>query len=187
MNGQDFERLRNLIKERCLGEGDFPLPNFINLREISNDQNVLKILGNQLSLLLTGIAEFDRIVGIELVVNGFLQQVSMIALAMETGKSHSTVAIQGIVDPNSGIRSSNNIQVIDPRIPDGDRVLLIQDAISQGEIAEMVIPVLQDRNIQIVGFVSVVDRDEGGRDRVEQLGIRFRSLYTLDEILRENG
>jgi len=65
----------------------------------------------------------------------------------------------------------------------GDRVVVIEDVITTGGSAQRAIEALRAAGGVVLGVLAVVDREEGGREALEQGGIAVRALATLGEIV----
>lgn len=68
-------------------------------------------------------------------------------------------------------------------IRDGDRVVVIEDVITTGGSALRAVEVLRSQNVTILGVLALVDREEGGREALEQAGLKVCSLTTASEIV----
>lgn len=66
----------------------------------------------------------------------------------------------------------------------GDQVVVIEDVITTGGSALRAIQVLNANGLHALGVLAVVDREEGGRDAIEALGIPVVALATASELLR---
>ncbi len=64
-----------------------------------------------------------------------------------------------------------------------DRVVVIEDVITSGGSALRAIGTVQNAGATVVGVLSLVDRQEGGRERIEAEGCMVRSLATAAEII----
>ncbi|MGI8510932.1 MAG: orotate phosphoribosyltransferase [Gemmatimonadaceae bacterium] len=64
-----------------------------------------------------------------------------------------------------------------------DRVVVIEDVITTGGSALKAIDAVESAGASVVGVLSLVDREEGGRDRIESAGHAVRSLVTVSEIV----
>ncbi len=64
-----------------------------------------------------------------------------------------------------------------------DRVVVIEDVITSGGSALKAIGAIQNAGATVVGVLSLVDRQEGGRERIEAEGCTVRSLVTAAEIV----
>jgi len=65
----------------------------------------------------------------------------------------------------------------------GDRVILIEDVITSGESVIETIRILRAEGLVVSGVLAVIDRGQGGLNRIRELQVPCDSLYTLDEIL----
>ena len=65
----------------------------------------------------------------------------------------------------------------------GDRVVVIEDVITTGGSAQRAIGAVRAAGGTVLGVLAVVDREEGGRETLEQGGIAVRALATLSEIV----
>lgn len=68
-----------------------------------------------------------------------------------------------------------------PFIP-SDRVVIIEDVITSGGSALKAIGTVKSAGATIIGVLSLVDRNEGGRERIEAEGYTVRSLVHAGEI-----
>lgn len=66
----------------------------------------------------------------------------------------------------------------------GDHVVVVEDVITTGGSASRAIEVLRREGVIPVAVLAVVDREEGGREHLESLGVPVRSLVTAAEIVR---
>lgn len=69
-----------------------------------------------------------------------------------------------------------------PFLP-SDRVVVIEDVITTGGSALKAIAAVKDAGATVIGVLSLVDREEGGRERVEAEGYSVRSLTRASEIV----
>lgn len=65
----------------------------------------------------------------------------------------------------------------------GDRVVVIEDVITTGGSALKAVEVVRAAGGNVVGVLSVVDREEGGRAAIEALGVEVASLVLASEIV----
>jgi orotate phosphoribosyltransferase len=64
----------------------------------------------------------------------------------------------------------------------GDRVVVIEDVITTGKSALQAIDAIKAEGGNVIGVLSVVDRQEGGREIIEQHGYTVASLVTRDAL-----
>lgn len=64
----------------------------------------------------------------------------------------------------------------------GDRVVIIEDVITTGQSALQAIEAVEAAGGQVVGVLSVVDREDGGCDAIRSRGYDVITLATLSEL-----
>ena len=69
-----------------------------------------------------------------------------------------------------------------PFLP-SDNVVVIEDVITSGGSALKAISAIKSAGAAVMGVLSLVDREEGGRERIEAEGYTVRSLATASEIV----
>jgi orotate phosphoribosyltransferase len=71
-----------------------------------------------------------------------------------------------------------------PFVP-SDRVVVIEDVITTGGSALKAIDAVRSAGATVIGVMSLVDRGEGGRERIEAEGYGVRSLARASEIIAQ--
>lgn len=80
-------------------------------------------------------------------------------------------------------KSHGTGQLIEGPFRRGDRVLVIEDVITTGASALKAAAAIRDAGGIVIGVVAVVDREEGGREAIEQAGYGVAALATATEIM----
>jgi orotate phosphoribosyltransferase len=65
----------------------------------------------------------------------------------------------------------------------GDRVVVIEDTITTGSSAQKAIDAVRAAGGTVLGVLALVDREEGGRERLLENGVGVLSLARASEIL----
>lgn len=65
----------------------------------------------------------------------------------------------------------------------GDAVVIIEDVVTTGQSAAHAVDAITRLGAVPLGVLALVDREEGGREHLESLGLRVRSLVTASEIV----
>jgi orotate phosphoribosyltransferase len=60
----------------------------------------------------------------------------------------------------------------------GDDVVVVEDVITSGGSAQQAIEAVRDEGGKVLGVLAVVDREEGGRQKLEGLGFQVVALTT---------
>ena len=64
-----------------------------------------------------------------------------------------------------------------------DRVVVIEDVITTGGSALRAVDTIRAAGARVLGVLAVVDREEGGREAIEQAGLEVVSIARVSEIL----
>lgn len=64
----------------------------------------------------------------------------------------------------------------------GDQVVVVEDVITSGGSAQQAIDAVEAEGGKVLGILAVVDREEGGRAKLEQAGYAVRTLTTAGEL-----
>lgn len=111
----------------------------------------------------------DRLAGVELGAVPIL-----VAVALGTGRPYVILRKPGR-DHGTGRR-------IEGELPVGATVLLIEDVTTTGGSLAEAVGVLRGAGAVVERAITVVDRNEGGRERLAALGVTLESLATLAEL-----
>jgi orotate phosphoribosyltransferase len=65
----------------------------------------------------------------------------------------------------------------------GDRVVIVEDTITTGGSAARAVEAVRREGGVPIGVLALVDREEGGREALEALGLEVRALATASEII----
>ena len=74
-------------------------------------------------------------------------------------------------------------QQIEGGLPENARCLVIEDSMTTGGSALKAIQVLEGFGATVVGVLTLVDREEGGRERLEEAGYPLVRVYSGPELL----
>ncbi len=65
----------------------------------------------------------------------------------------------------------------------GMEVVVVEDAMTSGASAMNAVQAVREAGGEVLGVFCVVDREEGGRERLSTEGLRLASLFTAGELL----
>ena len=68
-------------------------------------------------------------------------------------------------------------------IPEAGRVAMVEDVLTTGGSLRHGIEQARGAGLEVVGAVVLVDRQEGGRSAIEQMGVGLSSLYTRKDFM----
>ena len=66
----------------------------------------------------------------------------------------------------------------------GARVAVVEDVVTTGGSTIRTLEVLKKEGYKPLKVIALIDRKEGGADRIAQEGVAFESLFTIDDFMR---
>lgn len=72
-------------------------------------------------------------------------------------------------------------QVEGPVLP-GYRVVIVEDVVTSGGSSVKAIQAAQEFGLSVEKVIAIIDRQAGGREQFESMGIAFESLLTLEQV-----
>lgn len=152
-------------------------PFYVDLRPLASDPKILKALGEFLLDIVPDNISFDLICG-----------VPYAALPMATSmslQSEIPLIIKRKEAKNYGTKKS-----IEGLFKKGQNCLLVEDVITSGKSLLETIPEIENEGLSVSDIVVVLDRQQGGKEFLEQKGYRVHTLFNIVEvcqILQEEG
>lgn len=74
---------------------------------------------------------------------------------------------------------------IEGKFQKGDRCLVIEDLVTSGSSVFETIDPLEHEGLKVKDIVVLIDREQGGKQNIEQKGYTLHSVFTLKEILHK--
>jgi uridine monophosphate synthetase len=169
------EMIELLYKTGVVQFGEFKLksgmmsPLYIDLRKTITYPHVLKQLLEAMWNLIQTL-NFDLICGVPLTAVVFSSYLSVskglpMILCRKEVKDHGTK------------------KKIEGEYFSGQSCLIIEDLITSGASVLETIEPLRSEGLVVEDIALLIDREQGGRQKLESLGYRVHSLFTLSEIL----
>jgi len=72
---------------------------------------------------------------------------------------------------------------VEGELEDGDTVVVVEDVVTTGASAVEAVEKLRAAGATVEDIIIVVDRQEGGRENVEDAGLRMHALTTAEELV----
>lgn len=179
----EIEEVRDrLLDLFCLGayrEGDFLLSSgqrssyYINGKQVTLHPQGALAVGRVLLALLepdtVAVAGLtlgaDPIVTATSVVGAYEGKSISALIVRKEAKGHGTQAyIEGL------------------SLPEGSRVVVLEDVVTTGQSAMKAVERLRDAGYQVDEVISLVDRQQGGAEFYQQQGLKFRAVYTIEDL-----
>ena len=179
---EERNQLRDLLVQRSLRRGDFVLSSgrrstyYIDAR-ITTMSGLGQLLIGKLGLALIDQAKWKpRTLG------GLTLGADPVAYAI----AH-TAALQGreidAFTVRKEAKTHGTAKLIEGRFEPGWDVVVVEDAITTGDSALRAVHALREAQANILGVLALVDRQEGGDERIRAEGLDVRSLFVVSELL----
>lgn len=176
---QERQFLLDLLCQLAYKEGDFVLSSgqrssyYINGKQVTlHPQGALAIGRLLLSLLPL---DTEAVAGLTLGADPIVSAVSVVSaienrpipalIIRKEAKGHGTMAyIEG------------------PSLPPGAKVVVLEDVVTTGQSALKAVERLKDAGYRVEEVMALVDRQQGGAELYESTGLKFQTLFTIQEL-----
>jgi orotate phosphoribosyltransferase len=177
---REWTDLRQLVAERSFEYGDFTLT--------SGKKSSYYFDGKQVTLYPEGAYLIGKII-LEKIRGLNINAVGGCAIGADpmVGALATVAYLEGISNLNLFIvrkepKKHGKLRHIEgPLLNKGDRVVIVDDIISTGGSILQSINVIKEFECEIVKVVAVVDRQEGGTQMIQKLGIDVDPIFTIED------
>lgn len=142
-------------------------PYYVDVKQATSRPDLLRAIAKDLA---PRVAEADVLAGVELGAVPIL-----VALALETGKPFAIIRKHD--------RPHGTGQGIEGAKVKDKTVLVVEDVTTTGGSVADAVARLRQQGAIVTRVETVVDRDEGGRQRLEALGVELGALVTANDLL----
>ena len=70
-------------------------------------------------------------------------------------------------------------------LPPGSRVVIVEDVVTTGGSSLKAVERAREEGLDVVGIITLVDREEGGREIIEAAGLPLRAVLTRAEVVSD--
>jgi len=173
-----------LLRSRSFRRGQFTLasgrqsPYYVDARPTTMSARGLSLIGT------LGLAAIRDAGWAPELVGGLTLGADPVAYAIAAASDRDPPAINGFTVRQEA-KGHGTGRLIEGAFRAGARVVVTEDVITTGGSARRAIDVLQAAGGLIVGVLAVVDREEGGRQSLEDSGVPVRALVRLGELVTD--
>lgn len=68
-------------------------------------------------------------------------------------------------------------------LPKGSRVVIVEDVTTTGGSSMKAVDRAREEGLEVVGIVTLVDREEGAREAIEGAGLPLRAVFTRTQVV----
>lgn len=178
----DRDRLRDLLQSRSVRRGDFVLASGARSTYYIDARSSTMAAQGQLLMGRLGLDALDAIGWQPASVGGLTLGADPVAYAI----AHAAGRAGRDVDAFT-VRKESKGHGTGRRIEGGFRphtdVVVVEDVVTSGDSALRAIQVVEEQGGRVLGVLAVVDREAGGRERLERAGYALLSLFTATDLL----
>lgn len=80
-------------------------------------------------------------------------------------------------------KAHGTMQWVEGNVKAGDRVIIVDDVITTGKSTIEAVGRAKEAGLEIVKVVAMIDRQEGGRENIEALGLTVEAVVTREEVM----
>jgi len=177
----DDESLRRVLLERSVERGDFVLASgrrstyYIDCRRSTMSAEGMVLIGRM------GWAAIQRAGWQPAAVGGLTMGADPVAYAVAAASFGSGHAVDAF-SVRKEAKSHGTGRLIEGNFKAGAPVVIVEDVITTGDSAQRAIQAIEESGGNVIGVLAVVDRQEGGRQALEQRGHPVVALTTVREL-----
>jgi orotate phosphoribosyltransferase len=182
----DHERLVRLLAERSARRGNFTLASGRQSSLYIDARLTTMTPEGQLLIGKLGLATIRNAAWRADAIGGLTLGADPVAYAIchaSASSSHPLKAFTVRKEP----KGHGTAKQVEGPLASGDHVVIVEDVITTGGSAERAADAVQREGAVVVGVLAVVDREEGGREKLEGLGLSVQALTTATEVVRLIG
>lgn len=183
--------LKRVLRERACRQGIFRLASgkesdfFIDCKPVVLTDTGHRMAGEALcgalvTLLNRGCGPFDAVAGVALGGCPLASAVSIISNYHHIGPDGGGWNALYVRKEAKDHGTQNLIEGVAPA---GSKVVLLEDVITTGGSAIAAIKALTNAGFTVKHVVALVDRKDGGVEKLAEIGVRVTSLYTRDDFV----
>ena len=176
------ERLKALLVERSVRLGEFTLASgarssyYIDARRTTMSAEGQALIGKVcwMALGASGL-EFDHVGGLTMGADPVAYAIAR--ESFDAGRPRDAFSVR------KAPKGHGTAQQIEGGLPEGSRCLVVEDSMTSGGSALKAVDILRAHGCTVAGVLTLVDREEGGRERLTAAGLPLVSVYTAADLL----
>jgi orotate phosphoribosyltransferase len=184
--------LLELLKAKSVFHGEFTLASgaksqfYVDCKLTTLDPKGASLVGQLMHALIrkeeaARNARIDAIGGLTMGADPIALAVAMFSFAAKDARPFQAFSVRKTA------KAHGQAKLIEGNFKRGDTVVVIDDVVTRGESTMAAIQAVVNEGGK-VGFVAaLVDRQEGGRDKIEAMGYRVVALFNREEVLGKNA
>ncbi|WP_049969151.1 orotate phosphoribosyltransferase [Haladaptatus cibarius] len=126
---------------------------------------------------------------LELIAEAFAEQLGETKLAGVALGAVPLVAVTSVETGNPYViarkqkKEYGTANLVEGRLEEGEEVVVLEDIVTTGQSAVDAVEALRDAGAEVNRILVVVDREEGGRENLEDAGVEMEALISASDLL----
>ncbi len=182
------KELTELLRRKSIFHGEFTLASgakskyYFDCRLTTLDPKGAWLLGQLMHSLIRGQeadrkAKIDAIGGLTMGADPVALAVAMFSYWAEEGAAWQTFSVRKTP------KSHGQTKLIEGNFQKGQTVVVVDDVVTRGDSTIAAINAVVSEGGKVAFVLVLVDRQEGGREKIEALGYPVFSVFKRDELL----
>lgn len=177
------KRLLELILEKAFKYSEEPIFKLVSGKMSNYYFNCKTVALHPEGMYLIGNLLFERIKNLDIKgIGGLTLGADPIAYAAAYTSHLKEKPVEAFVVRKTP-KSHGTMQWIEGNVKQGDRVVIVDDVITTGKSTIEAITRALEGGLEIVKVIVLIDRQEGGKETIENLGYKVDSIITRDEVM----
>ncbi|MEJ2218461.1 MAG: orotate phosphoribosyltransferase [Gemmatimonadota bacterium] len=186
MASDDRTRLKSVLLERSLRRGDFTLAGGAHSSYYVDARTTTMSGVGQVLIGRLGLAALDEAGWRPRAIGGLTLGADPVAYAI----AHAATLDDRQLDAftvRKQAKDHGTGRRIEGGLAAGSTVVVTEDVVTTGGSALQAIEALERAGATVLGVLAVVDREQGGRQRLADAGYGLVALFTASELLADQG
>lgn len=184
MPASDRDRLRELLRSRSVRQGDFVLSSGIHSTYYIDARTTTMAGLGQLLIGRLGLATLDAAGWSPRAVGGLTLGADPVAYALAHAAAREGRELDAFTVRKEA-KGHGTGRRIEGGLAPGTNVVVVEDVVTSGDSALRAIQVVEEAGARVIGVLTVVDREDAGRERLERAGYPLVALFTASGLLAD--
>ena len=173
------QNLLSLLTKFAYQEGDFTLSSgvkssyYINCKQVTLRADGALIIGRLLFSLLP--EDTQAVAGLTLGADPMVSAVSVVS-------AYCNKPIPALIIRKEPKGHGTKAYIEGPTLATGAKIVVLEDVVTTGRSAMLAVERLQAAGYQVEQIMALVDREQGGKELYQSKGLKFQSLFSIQEL-----
>jgi orotate phosphoribosyltransferase len=172
-------KLLDLFSQRAYQEGDFVLASglrssyYVNKMQVTLHPQGALAVGRLLFPLLP--VDTQAVAGLTMGADPMVTAVSIVSV-------YENRPIPALIIRKEAKGYGTRAYIEGPSLPEGAKVVVLEDVVTTGQSALKAVERLKDAGYTVNQIISLVDRQQGGGELYQSAGLKFETLFSIQEV-----